>query len=273
MDEGKIYSGTYAELTSQDIINWCRPLLETNSYYLRASDGKIVCKTFPAWNTPWHHVRHAIGLNCFLWHQLMFLNIFPRIPNGNKWVPSDCHNCFKVVVRPQSLVGLHALLNLQKQLDYPSKCGAEVRPTVHGLYGGYFYNWSLEEGKEKWKLVRDAVNKTSHLGPETPVILKRACTEYEMRIPNSDKWQVYDDQIKAEAVIKNLIHQELDYPKQSDHQLIAVHKMWIEWAFQSGDPTYKEFTGDQPLYRPYVTYEHLIEKEAKKKAPKQKAKK
>ena len=272
MEPGKQYTGEYANLTSRDIIEWCRPLLETNAYHLRAGDGKLICTTHPAWNTPWHHVKQMMGLNCFLWHQLMFNNIFPRIPGGEKWVPAGCHNCFKVVVRPPTLKALHALLALQLELDRPSKCGCEIRPQVHGNWGGYFYNWGMDAGIQCYKDIRKAVSEWDGLGKDVPVILKRACTEFEMKIPNSHEWEIQPGQIEAESVITNLVEYEQNYSPQSAHQLIKVHRMWIEHAFSVGDPTYAEFTDGQPLFKPYVTFHHLAEEKPIKLANKRKKK-
>ena len=72
---------------------------------------------------------------------------------GKKWVPSKCMGCWKVVVRLKTLKQLFSLLQLQMRMGRPSKCGIEVRESVNGLYGGYFYNHSLEEGLECYSAV------------------------------------------------------------------------------------------------------------------------
>jgi hypothetical protein len=170
------------------------------------------------------------------------------------WVPSDCQGCWKVVVRPPTLLALFALEHLQKRLDRPSKCGIEVRESVHGLYGGYFYNLSLEDGRECYAAVRAAVDADELLGPDVPVLLKRGCTEYELEAGPSDEWKVTPDQERAEAEIKRLFVSDHNFSAQPDHLVTRVHRKWIEFAYAAGDETYKHFTNGEPLFPPYVTY-------------------
>lgn len=258
--------GTYfGTLTGQDVVEWCRPLFESRGYYLRDSDGKIDFDPRMAWDTPWHHVKHTHGLDCHLWHQVMFDIIFTRM-NQPKWIPSNCHNCWKVVVRPQSLKQLFALLALQQRLGHPSKCGIEVRETVHGLYGGYFYNKSFDAGLNCFEMVREEVNKDEGLGKDVPVIFKRACTEYEMRAGPSDLWEVSEAQAHAENVIDSVFTHDIIMRNQPDWALTKVHTKWIQFAFMNADPTYKEFTGGKPLYPHYITYQHLARIPVKERA-------
>ena len=243
----------YKEVVSQDIITKLRYLLVNAGYYLRDEDGKIHADLKMGWETPWHHVRHANNLDCNLWHKVMF------DLGGKRWVPSQCQNCFKVVARPKDLRGLFALLELQKKMDVPSKCGIEVRPTVHGNYGGYFYNWGLEMGLRKYKQVRDAVDKAEYLGPDTTVLLKRGCTEFEHALGDSTKWEVTPEQMEWEALVNEWVVQDVVYRKQADHGLAYVHRKWIEHAYSIGDPTYADFTDGIPLHPPYVTYQNLYD--------------
>lgn len=256
-DFGESY---YQSVCDDDIIEKFKPLLVSGGYKLRDQDGKI-CITNPAmgWETPWHHIMHDAFLDCQRWHSIMF-DLFSRtLPPDQVFVPSACQNCWKVVVRPSSLLGLFALMNLQIQLQRPSKCGIEVRDYVHGLYGGYFYNHSLDEGVECYKVIREAVNDTNHLGPDISVILKRACTEYEKRVGASDQWTITDRQIYIETLVNKWFVRDNVIREQPQHLISRVHKKWIEWAYANGDPTYIEFTGGKPLYKPLVTYHHLAD--------------
>lgn len=247
------YKGYYKNVVSQDIITKLRFLLVNAGYYLRDEDGKLYADLKMGWETPWHHVKHANYLDCNNWHTIMF------DLGGKKWVPSPCQNCFKVVVRPKDLRGLFALLELQKKMDVPSKCGIEVRPTVHGNYGGYFYNWGLEMGLQRYKDVREAIDNTEHLGPGTKVLLKRACTEYELELGDSAKWEIKPEQMEWENLINEWVVRDVVYRKQADHSLAYVHRKWIEHAYSIGDPTYADFTDGEPLHKPYVTYQHLYD--------------
>jgi len=189
----------YDQAKANDIITMVKPLLQQAGYRLRDGDGKIYADTFMAFDTPWHHVYHADGLDCHTWHKILFDTIFQRF--GKKYAPSKCHGCWKVVVRPQNLKQLFALLNLQLRMGRPSKCGIEVRPTVNGLYGGYFYNHGIEAGLECYEAVRAEIDTDPLLGPDTPVILKRACTEFELYCGPSDEWVVNPEHAQIEQLV------------------------------------------------------------------------
>jgi len=252
---------------SKDVISLIKPLLAQAGFKLRDADGKIYTETSLAWETPWHHVYHAGHLDCHLWHKVIFDFVFKALKE--KWVPINCQSCFKVVVRPRTLKELFALLNLQKRLGRPAKCGKEIRDSVHGLYGGYFYNWGLEAGLECFKAIRKEVDKDPMLGTDIPIILKRACTEFELLAGPSDKWEVTPEQERVEALINNTFVRDIKIRTQPDHALATVHRGWIEWAYACGDKTYLEFTNGEPLYPSFVTYHHLAEeKKVKKKGGK-----
>jgi len=257
-------------------------LFEQRGYYLRDSDGKITFEGRMAWDTPWHHVKHAFGLDCHLWHQVMFDIVFARM-GQQKWVPLNCQECWKVVVRPQSLKQLFGLLELQGALGRPSKCGIETRETVHGLYGGYFYNRSLDEGLDCFAIVREGVNKAKNLGENVPVILKRACTEFELRAGPADEWQVTPQQAHVESVVDSVFTHDIIMRSQPEWALSRVHTRWIQWAYAMADPTVFEYTNGKPLYPPYKTYQHMLPdrqkaiematKPKKKRAPRKRKKK
>ena len=247
----------FGQITGQDVIEWCRPLFEQRGYYLRDSDGKISYEGKMAWDTPWHHVKHAFGLDCHLWHQVTFDIIFTRM-NQHKWVPSKCQECWKVVVRPPNLKGLFGLLELQAALGRPSKCGIETRDTVHGLYGGYFYNHSLEEGLDCYEAVREAVDNEPRLGKGTVVLLKRACTEYEMRAGPADEWTITPQQAHVEGIIDSVFTHDIVMRSQPEWAVTRVHTRWIQWAYAMGDPSVFEFTNGKPLFPPYKTYHHML---------------
>lgn len=249
----------YQHCIDQDIISHARPLLEKAGFKLRDGDGKIYVEATQAWDTPWHHIKHSGHVNCHLWHRIMFDVIFQK-----RFVPSECQQCWKIVVRPQSLLQLFALLELQKRLDRPSKCGIEVRESVHGLYGGYFYTRSLEEGLASYKEVRSAIDEDQNLGPNIVVLLKRACTEFEVACGPSDKWEVTPEQQALEALVNKWFVHDINVRQQSEHVVSFIHKKWIEWAYANGDSTYQYFTNGKPLYQPYVTYHHLADEQSAK---------
>ena len=173
-----------------------------------------------------------------------------------KHIPSHCRSCWKIVVRPKTLEQLFDLYELQKVMGVPCKCGLEIRETVHGNYGGYFYTRSKKAGLERYKQVRALVDE--HLGEDVDVLLKRYCTEFEIG-PGS-----FGDSSKTEGV--TLEEKEMEeyieahMPRvgsnnpQSKHIVANVLRRWIEHAYTIGDETYKIFTGGESLFPPYTTY-------------------
>ena len=244
----------YAQLVAGDIIDMMGEQVKNGVYKIQ-SDGKMKAEQGFGSETPWHHVRLHEGFDCDLWHTVTFDIIGTKYP---KFVPEGCQRCYKVVVRPRTLKELFMLLDIQMKLDVPSKCGIERRPTVHGLYGGYFYNDGIKAGLEKYTQVRNIVSEA--ISPDVKVILKRACTEFEMAFPDSSTWTVTPWQRQVEALVKEWITNDIPPILQPPTVLTHVHRRWIEWAYQNGDETYLEYTGGKPLYPRYTTYEHLVGK-------------
>jgi hypothetical protein len=127
------------------------------------------------------------------------------------------------------------------------------------LYGGYFYNRGLEEGLERYKEVRAAVNDTDNLGTDTVVMLKRGCTEMEHATKPSNEWTITDKQLHIESLVLRKFVIDPQSRMQTESIQLHAHKQWIEWAYQMGDMTYLEYTDGKPLpqYPEYVTYHHL----------------
>jgi len=247
----------YKHLSDRDLIGRLKQYFDEGRLFLR-HDGKISQTTRLSYNTPWIHHKLAPNRACGLYH--IFYTAFG-------FIHSVCQECWKVVVRPRTLKELDLLMNLQRQLDRPSKCGIERRPTVCGLYGGYFYTDSLEEGLECYKLVRKVVDEA--ISPEVACILKRACTEFEIdhKFGPSDQWQISEDQIALEKRLADLVDMDVDKMPQPEHLKESVFREWIHWAYQNGDLTYKEYTNGQPLFRPLKTYHEDPPKKESKHSP------
>lgn len=237
----------YMRLSKIDIITRIKPLLERGGYYLRPEDG-VIAPRVPglAWDTPWIHVKHDYDAHCHLYHSVFF--------DIMKFIPTFCRNCWKVVVRPRTVVELFDLYELQKELDRPGKCGAEPRVSVFGLYGGYFYNRSKAEGMECYKLVRKAVNEW--LSPDVGVILKRYCSEFELELGPSNEMpmRLSPEEEEVERYIETNFERERYHTVQPEHVQAFVMRKWIHWAYQNNDPTYAEFTDGKPMFKSMVTY-------------------
>jgi len=257
----------YKYLFQHDVIGKVSILLEDAGFYIdETEDYKLnVIGRMPVIGYGWHHTLHSAILNCGLWHKIMFdvINI----------IPSNCQECYKVVVKPKNLKQLFALLDLQLALNLPCKCGIEkVRPTVHTNYGGYFYNKGLENGLKCYKTVKEAIGNDQVLSvlldevdvvedTEIPkrVILKRGCTEFENKFGRSDMWKVTDEQLEQEKLITDTFVDKSSSATQPQRVIDYIHKLWIEYAYEHEDDTYLEFTDDKFLYNPVVTYHHFAE--------------
>ena len=199
-------------------------------------------------NTPWVHPKQDPNRNCTKWQ--MIERVFD-------FIPTPCLDCWKVVVRPRNIFELFQLYNIMvdmnEERDVYCKCGIELdRPWVHSLYGGYFYNDSEQEGQEKKKQVRALVDK--QIGKEVPVILKRFCTEFEIKHGSSKGYS----QPKEAKVWEKLIDKHYEEtPKHKEQPIIVVQDVmqrWIEFAQQYADPVFTMFNNGESLYTQVQTY-------------------
>lgn len=247
-DEQLIQKYNLESIARTNLIPYVRPLLQRG--WTMGLDGKLTAGQALAVDTPWVFAHQDKNRTCDIWHKIFF--------NVLDFLPSDCLGCWKVVVRPKNLKDLFLLREIQEKLGRPSKCGIEVRPTVCGLYGGYFYNDTLHDGEYCWSIVKQEVDR--YLEPDTPVILKRGCTEFEAKFGDSRKWEekISNDQLQIEQALVELIPEKVN-PPQLDMIKPDVMKRWIEWAYQNGDMTYKLFTNGKPVYEPYAIYHENID--------------
>jgi len=237
----------YVRLCKLDLKKKLEPLLR-GQYHARMEDGKFV-PNLPAMGieAPWVYVK-ASPARCDIYHRVLF--------DVLKIIPSYCRECYKVVVAPRTLVELFDLYELQRESGFYCKCGIELRKTDVKLYGGYFYCQGLEEGKERYKQVRALVDE--HLSPETGVVLKRYCSEYEIgpdnQGPTDELPDLTQEELEFEEYVINHFPPVGFGTKQPDYLTAGVMVDWIHHAYMHGDPTYAEFTDGSPLFKPVVTY-------------------
>lgn len=235
----------YLKYVKWDIISRVKNKLSTGQFFLRP-DYKIDHKRFPAYDIPWIFTRSG-DRDCFLYHQVCFRNL--------NFIHSRCHQCWKVVASPQNLEELFEVLAAQRRMNKPGKCGIEnIRDNSPKLYGAYWYNNSLEEGKERYEEARKEMDK---INPDMPVILKRACTEYEQQFGDSKDWVVTPEQLELEAILAEVFVGGVDDYQQTYHMQCHVKLFWIHNAYQMGDQTYLKFTGGEPLFRNLRTYHDM----------------
>lgn len=235
----------YQKCLEDDILTRLHPLMKGAGYYLSYDGNYKRLAISVGVDTPWHHVKHLRTKKCGIDHNVKF--------DGFGYIPPRCLECWKVVVYPRTLKELFLLLDVEKGLNRACKCGIDVRNYAPGLYNGFFYNDSLEEGRFRYEEVRKAVDE--HIGPDVKVILKRGCTEYEMVIGPSPAWHMTRKQHELDERLETLI--DTSSPNivgQTPECIAQVHSRWIEWAFKHQDPTVHEYLGDEPLYPPCVCY-------------------
>ena len=242
-----IQGGSYYDTCERNsVIARIDPHMKRGGFYL--SHEGIYKKPFHSIGvtTPWHHVKHLHTKRCGIDHELKF--------NLLGYIPPKCLECWKVVVGPRTLKELFLLLEVQKGLNRASKCGIEMRWYTPRLYGGYFYNNSLDQGRERYEEVRKAVS--DHISPDVDVILKRACTEYEMIKGPSAMWTMTDNEHKIDLILEDMIDTSVPVGTgQTDWCLSVIHTNWIEWAWKFQDPTVQEYIGkDVDLYPHCMTY-------------------
>ena len=162
-------------------------------------------------------------------------------------IHSVCRECYKVVVRPKTIMDLLGILAIQIEMDIPAKCGLEIRERVHGDYGGYWYCRGLEHGRKVYKEVRELV--PDHID----VSLKRYCSEYELGgIPSNETPDATQEDLDYEAEVME--DQLVEYREIGLSNRIPIVENWIQHAYAHGDETYLEANHGKKLYRECVTY-------------------
>ena len=235
----------YAQCQRKDLITPCHNVLRQLGYYPTFEGTYKRIGMAVGTDTPWHHVKHLKTKKCGIDNNLKFV-VFG-------YVPPRCLECWKVCVTIKTLDDLFKLLQVQKSLERASKCGIELRWYTPKLYGGYFYNNSLDEGRECYEAVRKAVDE--HIGKDTHVILKRACTEYELVKGPSAGWVMTNREYEIDEDLEVLVDTySPGVEGQNDWMLAQVHSRWVEWAFKHEDPTAGKYIGDKPLYSGCMTY-------------------
>lgn len=200
------------------------------------------------WDTPWVHIRKDPNRHCHYWQ--MIESVF-------NFIPTPCLNCWKVVVRPKTVVDLFKVYNMMVEMNKDRavycKCGVEIgRPYVEGLYGGYFYCDGKDAGLSRLKQVRRLIEEKDI---NAIAILKRYCTEFEGKHGDSKGYNQPYEAKEMEKMLAELIV----IPKASEYQpqylLDHIMEYWIRFASQYGDSTYRQLNEGDPLIKQPRTYE------------------
>lgn len=236
----------YQELTQFDIIERLEPLFKSG--FLRIDERGIIKLAHQGmdWDTPWVLHGQRLGKKCHLWQPLAGLL---------KFVPRECMQCWKVVVRIQTFRDLLVVDQIQQDLvkfNIESKCGVERRAYTHSPYGAYFYTGSLDEGRDRYRMVSGVLSKNNI---EAEVILKRYCTEYEMAFGGTKSYERPIDADQLEDKILRVMEIGPPVVNQPDYLVDHVKKTtWVKRAWQIGDKTVEEYLSNRPLYYKCDTY-------------------
>jgi len=243
------WGGKLFRLADSDVISKLWPI-ESMGFRWCNDTHKLVTprtKRFMAYNTPWCHARHLIGKHCALDHQVTF--------NAFGIIPPKCMNCWKTVLTPKNFDELVIWKEVQENdISYAAKCGIELRDYTPKHYGAYHYAASLDEGREQYEDVYKKAKK--YLSKETAegVILKRACTEYEMIKGPASSWTL----TKEEERMLELIEAYVDVPQATKRQpqmtKPTVMIKWALWAHANGDFSYMKYNGDKKLFPDYQKF-------------------
>lgn len=201
--------------------------------------GKLKIKTIPsAFNTPWYFIKHGMNRDCLLWHDTYFDNF--------DIIPSQCMNCWKTVIvtdpdpKKQTVLDLFKLRDLMIGWQLPSKCGVDIRDYTPQRYDAFIYGDSLEQGQEYQRFAQKRLEE-SGLFKNPKAILKRACTEFEQRHPDSTKWTLSNDQIRTEEFLEYLFDRTGGYQYlQWDVAAAQTFQFWIDRAHGIGDTTWRD---------------------------------
>ncbi len=239
------------------LLNLYPKMKDALSNYHIDTKTELLTKTHSlSWNLPWDHINNdpeRIDV-CGRMHMLF---------NCLGFIPSFCLGCWKVVVSPNSLRQLFQLRDLMREMakENPKcwcKCGVEMRPFNGGrLYGGYYYANSYEEGLERWKEVRILVDH--NIGEDVNVILKRFCSEFELKFGDPDEYELSESSKVQEKMFLSMMDMDIPARKQPRFALLQVYQNWISYGWKYGSSEdRKEIEEDhndgKPLYKSPKTY-------------------
>jgi len=263
----------YLEATKRDFYN---PFMQHNpNYHYRDADGKLDHIRRPHPDPPWFYTKTIPLQNCHFYHKVLFTILYQQ-----QKVPVNCQKyCIKTVVAPRNLEEVVWTYLLQRQLDLASKVGSEVnRENSNKLWGAYWYSRTWEAGHERYKQIKAIYDRAEpqrgiilgcpvevnllgkeeakELGfpEEVPIILKRACTEFEQHCGPSSKWTWDEEQEEKEKLALDAFVSDQQSFTQNDYQRGTLFSRWIHEAYRVGDESYKKFTNGNDLFAVCETY-------------------
>ena len=238
--------------------------------YYDPEKGKYTLKFKGQLATNWLYVgATGASRHCAFWKDICF--------DRFHHVHSHCKmRCYKVVVRPRTFKETFTLFNLMRAMPYFygmvgdvfGKCGIDSRPYVHEDWGGFWYTDSLEDGRAKYKIIKQAIKEHMpnafiddiHLADT--LLLKRSCTEMELAHPDTSTefWNTMTpDEQEMERRLEDIFAWNGEnITVQPDWQRNYTILKWAYFANSHGDLTAEEFLGpSRNMTIKYKTY-HLL---------------
>ena len=161
----------YEALASMNVIRPIVRKFQQGIYKLVPDDDfggyRIAIRQSPNVFLPWVLTVRSQDRMCDFWYDVLF--------EDYGLLPSGCGGCWKIAMKLETLDQLFGVLNLQRRMGKPSKCGMDERPWVDALYTAYWY-CPYKEGLEGARALHQKVSRAVHreVDPKIKVLLKRA---------------------------------------------------------------------------------------------------
>jgi hypothetical protein len=196
--------------------------------------------------SPWVHTDVQNDKRCGLDHHIIF--------NQFGIIPQKCMQCWKICCSIPDFDKLMKMKDMQKNnVEFcSSKCGIELRDYTPKHYGAYFYAGSFDEGRDFYKVLREMVN--DEVGEDVGMILKRACTEFEMYKGPSPFWVLTPEEEDIISMIEHYVEMDSTNLKQPHILKENIMLKWFLWANSNDDFSYVPYNGGYTLFPDYIEY-------------------
>lgn len=247
-------------LLDTDLVGKLQPYVDNQQInYNFMGDEWIRFATGSQTRTPWLIHKGVVGHQCHIFHSV-YHGMFGCIPKTcfkHCWKMTACNKGIKDdVVQQLTMKEVMEIEELQKYLDLPSKCGMDRRVYTPNIWGAYWYFPNLEMAQNHYNQIRGCMNL---INPDIDVNIKRSCTEFELALGPSDKWDELEiDWMEKEGVLDEWVYR-IDQEPVKQHTLIkrAVRNKMLYWAHQHGDMTYKLFNQGNDLVYKFPTEKNV----------------
>jgi hypothetical protein len=171
---------------------------------------------------------------------------------GGTTVPRGCRACYKVKVYSRTMRQMMAVRALSEALPQSTKSGLELNSPAR-RYATYVYARGLDQARAIHKTIRAGIDADASLGPDTEIVIKRGCSEYEVRCGRSDGY-TFDPKLEA---VEDYLHARFELGGSESNPTVRLLQI-ARAAHRIGDETYTGFVGGElpantappPRFRP-----------------------